>query len=76
MVGLTGQSLPALRACAPSRGKAWAKPRRHRCYTLAFAGKQQAGAIGLQRSGTVEVPRGMRQAIEVSREAFRLGAWR
>ena len=49
---------------------------RHRFHTLAFAGKQQARAIGLQRDYPIQVPRGMRQAIQVSREAFLLGAWR
>ena len=31
---------------------------RHRFYTLAFAGKQQARAIGLQRDYPIQVPRG------------------
>src|SRR5208282_3492867 len=52
------------------------KPGRHRFHTLAFTGKQQARAIGLQRDHPIQVPRGMRQAIHVSREAFLLGAWR
>src|ERR1700683_4976660 len=49
---------------------------RHRFPTLAFAGKKQARAIGLQRHHSIQVPRGMRQAIQISREAFLLGAWR
>jgi hypothetical protein len=49
---------------------------RHRFHALAFAGKKQARAIGFQRDYTIQVPRGMRQAIQVSREAFLLGAWR
>jgi hypothetical protein len=49
---------------------------RHRFHALAFAGKKQARAIGLQRDYPIQVPRGMRQAIQVSREAFLLGAWR
>src|ERR1022692_1647948 len=49
---------------------------RHRFDTLAFAGKKQARAIGLQRDHPIQVPRGMRQAIQISREAFLLGAWR
>src|ERR1700691_1306752 len=49
---------------------------RHRVHPLAFAGKKQARAIGFQRDYPIQVPRGMRQAIQVSREAFLLGAWR
>src|SRR5712692_3885771 len=49
---------------------------RHRFHTLAFPGKQQAGAIGLQRDHAIQVPRGLRQAIQIGREAFLLGAWR
>src|SRR5260370_17860904 len=49
---------------------------RHRFDTLAFARKKQARAIGLQRNHPIQVPRGMRQAIQISREAFLLGAWR
>src|SRR5882724_13054390 len=49
---------------------------RHRFHTLAFPGKQQAGAIGLQRDYAIQVPRGLRQAIQIGREAFLLGAWR
>ena len=52
------------------------KPGRHRFHTLALPRKQQAGAVGLQGSYAILVPRGMRQAIEVSREAFLLCAWR
>src|ERR1700680_4007675 len=48
----------------------------HRSHTLAFPGKQQAGAIGLQRDHAIQVPRGLRQAIQIGREAFLLGAWR
>src|ERR1700694_2088036 len=49
---------------------------RHRFHTLAFPGKQKAGAIGLQRDHAIQVPRGLRQAIQIGREAFLLGAWR
>jgi hypothetical protein len=49
---------------------------RHRLHTLAFPRKQQAGAIGLQRDHAIPVPRGLRQAIQIGREAFLLDAWR
>jgi hypothetical protein len=49
---------------------------RHRFHTLAFPGQQQAGAIGLQWNYAIQVPRGLRQAIQIGREAFLLGAWR
>src|ERR1700693_3427852 len=49
---------------------------RHRFHTLAFPGKQQAGAIGLQGDHAIQVPRGLRQAVQIGREAFLLGAWR
>ena len=51
-------------------------PGRHRFDTLPFPVEQQAGAISLQRKGAIGMPRGLRQAIEIGREAFRLGAWR
>src|SRR5437899_6319021 len=53
-----------------------AETSRHRFHTLAFPGEQQAGAIGLQRDHAIQVPRGLRQAIQIGREAFLLGAWR
>ena len=53
-----------------------AETSRHRFHALAFPGKQQAGAIGLQRDYAIQVPRGLRQAIQIGREAFLLGAWR
>src|ERR1039457_4695587 len=53
-----------------------AETSRHRFHTLALPGKQQAGAIGLQRDHAIQVPRGMRQAVQISREAVFLGAWR
>ena len=53
-----------------------AKAGRHRFDTLALSGQQQAGAIRLQRNNSIQVPRGLRQAIEIGREAFFLGAWR
>src|SRR6202047_589741 len=53
-----------------------AETSRHRFHALAFPGKQQAGAIGLQRDHAIPVPRGLRQAIQIGREAFLLGAWR
>src|SRR5262249_39902442 len=49
---------------------------RHWFDTLALSWQQQAGAIKLQRNGSIQVPRGLRQAIEIGREAFLLGAWR
>src|SRR5262250_150663 len=49
---------------------------RHRLDTLALSRQQQAGAIRLQRNSSIQVPRGLRQAIEIGREAFLLGAWR
>jgi hypothetical protein len=53
-----------------------AKASRHRFHTLALARQQQAGAIGLHRNRPIQVPRGLRQAIQIGREAFLLGAWR
>ena len=53
-----------------------AEPGRHRFHTLALPGQQQAGAIGFHGNGPVQVPRGLRQEIEIGREAFLLGAWR
>ena len=50
--------------------------RRHGFHTLAFPGQQQAGAIRLQRYHAIQVPRGLRQAFKIGREAFLLGAWR
>jgi hypothetical protein len=50
------------------------KTRRHRLHTLAFPWQQQAGAIGFPGDGSIQVPRGLRQAIEIGREAFLLGA--
>src|ERR1700693_3871975 len=49
---------------------------RHRFHTLAFPAEQPAGAIGLQRDPAIQVPRGLRQAIQIGREAVLLGAWR
>ena len=48
----------------------------HRFDTLAFAAQHQAGAIPSQRIDAIGVPRSLRQAIEIGREAFLLGAWR
>src|SRR5882762_8182657 len=53
-----------------------AQTSRHRFHALALSRKQQAGAIGLQRDYAIQVPRGLRQAIQIGREAFLLGAWR
>jgi hypothetical protein len=53
-----------------------AQPGRHRFDTLALPWQQQARAIRLQGNDAIQVPRGLRQAIEISREAFVLGAWR
>jgi len=49
---------------------------RHRFHTLAFAGKKQARAIRLQRDHPIKCPAACAQAIQISREAFLLGAWR
>src|SRR5215471_10499914 len=48
----------------------------HRLDTLPFPWQQQSRAIRLQGNDAIQVPRGLRQAIEISREAFLLGAWR
>jgi len=53
-----------------------AETRRHRFYTLALPGQQQTGAIGFHGNSSIQVLRGLRQAIEIGREAFLLGAWR
>jgi hypothetical protein len=53
-----------------------AETSRHRFHAFAFPGKQQTGAIGLQRDHAIQVPRRLRQAIKIGREAFLLGAWR
>src|SRR5260370_33619884 len=47
----------------------------HRFGTPAVPRKKQARARGLQRNHPIQGPRGMRQAIQISREAFLLGAW-
>jgi len=49
---------------------------RHRLDALSFAGQQQTHAIVLQRRVPVFVPRGVRQALYICREAFLLWAWR
>jgi hypothetical protein len=43
---------------------------------LALTGQQQTLAIVLQRRVPVFVPRGLRQALNICREAFLLWAWR
>lgn len=50
--------------------------RRHRLDALPFARKQQSFAVILQRLLPVLVPRGLRQALHIGREAFLLWAWR
>jgi hypothetical protein len=49
---------------------------RHRFHALALSRQKQTGAIGLQRNHAIQVPRGLRQAIQIGRDAFLLGAWR
>ena len=41
-----------------------AETRRHRLYTLALPRQQQTGAIGFQGNSSIQVLRGLRQAIE------------
>jgi hypothetical protein len=48
----------------------------HRFDALAFPFQQQSRAVVLKRNNSVSMPRGLRQAIEVGRKAFLLGAWR
>ena len=50
--------------------------RRHRLNALTLTGQQQALTVILQRRMPVFVPRGVRQAIHICREAFLLWAWR
>jgi hypothetical protein len=45
------------------------EPRGHRLDTFPFAGQQQAGAIVLQRSVTIGMPCGFRQAFDICRKA-------
>ena len=49
---------------------------RHRLNALAVPGQQQSLAVILQRCVPVFVPRGIRQALYIGREAFLLWAWR
>ena len=49
---------------------------RHRLNALPLARQQQTLAIILQRSVSVFVPRGGRQALNIGREALLLWAWR
>ena len=53
-----------------------AESRSHRLDALPFAGQQQTPAIVLQRRVPVFVPRGVRQALYICREASLLWAWR
>ena len=48
----------------------------HRFDALAFARKEQSFAVVFQRLLPVLVPRGLRQAFHVRREALLLWAWR
>jgi hypothetical protein len=48
----------------------------HRLYTLALTGQQQSLAVVLQRRMPVFVPRGVRQAFHICREALLSWAWR
>jgi hypothetical protein len=54
----------------------WIESCRHRLDAFPFAGLQQTLAIVLQRRVPIFVPRGARQAVHISREAFLLWAWR
>jgi hypothetical protein len=49
---------------------------RHRLYAFAFSRQQQSRAIQLQWCCSIGMPRGLRQAVHISREAFLLRAWR
>ena len=44
--------------------------------TLAFTGKKQTGAVRLQRSYSIKVLCGLRQAVQIGRKALLLHAWR
>jgi hypothetical protein len=48
----------------------------HRFHALAFPWQQQSLSVVGQRSNTICVPGGLRQAIHVCRKAFLLWAWR
>ncbi len=50
--------------------------RRHRFDALALTGQQQPRAIRFQGLVTIGVPGGLRQTVEIGRQAFLLGAWR
>jgi hypothetical protein len=50
--------------------------RGHRLHALALTGQQQSRTIRFQRSATISVPCGFRQAIRVCRKALFLWAWR
>jgi len=50
--------------------------RRHGLDAFAFARKQQSFAVVFQRLLPILVPRGLRQAVHICREAFLLWAWR
>src|SRR5215475_1368795 len=54
----------------------WGEPRGHRFNALAFDRQQQSLAISLQWFTSVEVPCGLRQALNICRKAIFLGAWR
>ncbi|MGC2333185.1 MAG: hypothetical protein WA581_17155, partial [Candidatus Acidiferrales bacterium] len=43
---------------------------------LAFTGQQQTSAIGFQGYGSISVPCGSRQAVQIGRKALLLHAWR
>jgi hypothetical protein len=51
----------------------WSQARRHRLDTLALSGQQQSGAVVLQRSMTVGVPRGVGHALDIYREDASVG---
>lgn len=52
------------------------QPCGHGFHALALSWQQQTGAIRFQGSRTIGMPCGQRQAIEIGRKAFFLGAWR
>jgi hypothetical protein len=52
------------------------EPCRHGFDAFPFTGQQQAGAVVLQRSVTISMPCGFRQALDICRKALFLWAWR
>src|SRR3982750_928143 len=54
----------------------WRQTCRHRLHALAFSRQQQSRTIHLQWHCPIGVPRSLRQAIHICREALLLWAWR